>query len=72
MLLRNNGFVRPIEQPTAEAYCHEVPGDRPAAGGYDCLLGGQRQGGHTWVGASYVFFWVCLGRHQINERTQDS
>ena len=88
--------MRPTEIPTAEVYRHEVPGDRPAAGGDDCLPGGHRQGGHTWdlqigeadrdqfgrgkgrqlvifrVGATYVFFRVCLGRNQINERTQDS
>ena len=43
MLLRNTSFVRPIEQPTAEAYRHAVPGGRPASGGNDCLQGGQRQ-----------------------------
>ena len=46
--LRTTSFVRPTEKPTAEVYRHEVPGDRPAAGGDDCLPGGQRQGGHTW------------------------
>ena len=46
--LLNTSFVRPTEQPTAEAYRHEVPGDRPAVGGDDCLQGGERQGGHTW------------------------
>ena len=40
--------LRPTEIPTAEVYRHEVPGDRPAAGGDDCLPGGHRQGSHTW------------------------
>ena len=38
--LRNTCYVRPTEQPTAEVYRHEVPGDWPAAGGDDCLPGG--------------------------------
>ena len=42
MLLRNTIFVRPIEQPTAEAYRHAVPGGRPAEGDDDCLQGGLR------------------------------
>ena len=42
--LRNTSFVRPTEQPTAEAYRHEVPGDRQEAGGDDFLQGGQRKG----------------------------
>ena len=40
--------MRLTEQPSAEAYRHEEPGDRPAAGGDDCLQGGQMQGCHTW------------------------
>ena len=42
MHLRNTSFVRPIEQPTAEAYRHAVPGGRPAEGDDDCLQGGLR------------------------------
>ena len=41
-------MLRPNEIPTAEVYCYGVPGDRPAAGGDECLTRGHRQGGHAW------------------------
>ena len=34
--------MRPVEQTTAEAYRHAVPGGRPAEGGDACLHGGLR------------------------------
>ena len=35
-------ILRPVEQTTAEAYRHAVPGGRPAEGGDACLYGGLR------------------------------
>ena len=39
---KEHQFLRPIEQPTAEAYRHAVPGGRPAEGDDACLHRGLR------------------------------